>query len=66
MHSGPAVAVVPGALLMDLAYIAALFASVRAFHYPVTFAVAGAVYLTGTVVASCRSQPLEGRSGEPP
>jgi undecaprenyl-diphosphatase len=46
-----------GALLMDLAYIAALFASVRAFHYPVTFAVAGAVYLTGTVVASAAPTP---------
>ena len=31
-----------GALFMDLAYIAALFASVRAFHYPVTRAVAAA------------------------
>ena len=46
-----------GALLMDLAYIAALFASVRAFHYLVTFAVAGAVYLTGTVVASAAPTP---------
>jgi glycosyltransferase 2 family protein len=46
-----------GALLMDLAYIAALFASVRAFHYPVTVAVAGAVYLTGTVVASAAPTP---------
>jgi glycosyltransferase 2 family protein len=46
-----------GALLMDLAYIAALFASVRAFHDPVTFAVAGAVYLTGTVVASAAPTP---------
>ena len=52
-----------GALLMDLAYIAALFASVRAFHYPVTFAVAGAVYLTGTVVALRRPNPRRGRSG---
>jgi uncharacterized membrane protein YbhN (UPF0104 family)/tRNA A-37 threonylcarbamoyl transferase component Bud32 len=39
-----------GSLLMDLAYIAALFASVRAFDYPVSVAVAGAVYLAGTAL----------------
>jgi uncharacterized protein (TIRG00374 family) len=46
-----------GALLMDLAYIVALFASVRAFGYPVSVAVAGAVYLTGTAVASAAPTP---------
>jgi glycosyltransferase 2 family protein len=46
-----------GALLMGLAYIVALFASVRAFGYPVSVAVAGAVYLTGTAVASAAPTP---------
>jgi uncharacterized protein (TIRG00374 family) len=46
-----------GALLMDLAYIVALFASVRAFGAPVSVAVAGAVYLTGTAVASAAPTP---------
>jgi len=46
-----------GALLMDLAYIIALFASVRAFGAPVSVAVAGAVYLTGTAVASAAPTP---------
>jgi uncharacterized protein (TIRG00374 family) len=46
-----------GALLMDLAYIVALFASVRAFGYPVSVAVAGAVYLAGTAVASAAPTP---------
>jgi undecaprenyl-diphosphatase len=36
-----------GSLLLNLGYIAALFASVRAFGYPVAIAVAGAVYLGG-------------------
>ena len=42
---------------MDLAYFVALFASVRAFGYPLSFAVAGAVYLTGTTVASAAPTP---------
>jgi len=46
-----------GALLMDLAYIAALFASVRAFDAPVSVAVAGAVYPAGTAVASAAPTP---------
>jgi undecaprenyl-diphosphatase len=46
-----------GALLMELAYIGALFASVRAFGYPVSFAVAGAVYLAGSAVASAAPTP---------
>jgi glycosyltransferase 2 family protein len=46
-----------GALIMGLAYIVALFASVRAFDYPVSVAVAGAVYLTGTAVASAAPTP---------
>jgi undecaprenyl-diphosphatase len=46
-----------GALVMGLAYIVALFASVRAFGYPVSAAVAGAVYLTGTAVASAAPTP---------
>jgi hypothetical protein len=40
------------ASIVDLACIVALFASVRAFDYPVSLAVAGAVYLTGTAVAT--------------
>jgi uncharacterized protein (TIRG00374 family) len=46
-----------GALLMGLAYIVALLASVRAFGNPVSVAVAGAVYLTGTAVASAAPTP---------
>jgi uncharacterized protein (TIRG00374 family) len=46
-----------GALLMDLAYIVALYASVRAFGSPVSVAVAGAIYLTGTTVASAAPTP---------
>jgi glycosyltransferase 2 family protein len=46
-----------GALLMELAYIGALFASVRAFGYPVSFAAAGAVYLAGSAVASAAPTP---------
>jgi uncharacterized protein (TIRG00374 family) len=46
-----------GALLLNLAYVAALFASVRAFDYPVTVAAAGAVYLTGSAVASAAPTP---------
>jgi uncharacterized protein (TIRG00374 family) len=46
-----------GSLLMDLSYIAALFASVRAFDYPVTVAVAGAVYLACTAVAAAAPTP---------
>jgi glycosyltransferase 2 family protein len=46
-----------GSLLLDLGYIAALFASVRAFDYPVSFAVAGAVYLIGGTVASAAPTP---------
>jgi uncharacterized protein (TIRG00374 family) len=46
-----------GSLLMDLAYIVALFASVRAFGYPVSVAVAGAVYLVGGTVASAAPTP---------
>jgi undecaprenyl-diphosphatase len=46
-----------GALLMELAYIGALFASVRAFGYPVPFAAAGAVYLAGSAVASAAPTP---------
>jgi uncharacterized protein (TIRG00374 family) len=42
---------------MDLAYIVALFASVPAFDAPVSVAVAGAVYLTGTAVASAAPMP---------
>ena len=46
-----------GALLMELAYIGALFASVRAFGYPVSVAAAGAVYLTGSALASAAPTP---------
>jgi uncharacterized protein (TIRG00374 family) len=46
-----------GSLLLNLGYIAALFASVRAFDYPVTLAVAGAVYLVGGTVASAAPTP---------
>jgi uncharacterized protein (TIRG00374 family) len=46
-----------GSLLLNLGYIAALFASVRAFDYPVPFAVAGAVYLIGGTVASAAPTP---------
>ena len=46
-----------GALLMELAYIGALFASVRAFGYPVSVAAAGAVYLTGNAIASAAPTP---------
>ena len=46
-----------GALLMELAYIGALFASVRAFGYPVSFAAVGAVYLAGSAVASAAPTP---------
>jgi undecaprenyl-diphosphatase len=46
-----------GSLLLNLGYIAALFASVRAFHYPLPFAVAGAVYLIGGTVASAAPTP---------
>jgi glycosyltransferase 2 family protein len=46
-----------GSLLLNLGYIAALFASVRAFDYPVTIAVAGAVYLVGGTVASAAPTP---------
>jgi uncharacterized protein (TIRG00374 family) len=46
-----------GSMLLDLAYIAALFASVRAFDYPVTVAAAGAVYLAGTAVAAAAPTP---------
>jgi undecaprenyl-diphosphatase len=46
-----------GAFLMELAYIGALFASVRAFGYPVSVAVAGAVYLAGSAVASAAPTP---------
>jgi len=46
-----------GSLLLNLGYIAALFASVRAFGYPVAIAVAGAVYLVGGTVASAAPTP---------
>ena len=46
-----------GSLLLNLGYIAALFASVRAFDYPVTFAAAGAVYLVGGTVAAAAPTP---------
>jgi glycosyltransferase 2 family protein len=46
-----------GSLLLNLGYIAALFASVRAFDYPLPFAVAGAVYLVGGTVASAAPTP---------
>jgi glycosyltransferase 2 family protein len=46
-----------GALLMELAYIGALFASVRAFDYPVSVAAAGAVYLAGSAVAAAAPTP---------
>jgi glycosyltransferase 2 family protein len=46
-----------GSLLLNLGYIAALFASVRAFHYPVSFAVTGAVYLVGGTVAAAAPTP---------
>jgi uncharacterized protein (TIRG00374 family) len=46
-----------GSLLLNLGYIAALFASVRAFDYPGTFAAAGAVYLVGGTVAAAAPTP---------
>jgi glycosyltransferase 2 family protein len=46
-----------GSLLLNLGYIAALFASVRAFGYPVAIAVAGAVYLVGGTVAPAAPTP---------
>ena len=46
-----------GALLLELAYIGALFASVRAFDYPVSVAAAGAVYLTGSALAAAAPTP---------
>jgi uncharacterized protein (TIRG00374 family) len=46
-----------GSLLLNLGFIAALFASVRAFDYPLPFAVAGAVYLVGGTVAAAAPTP---------
>jgi uncharacterized protein (TIRG00374 family) len=46
-----------GSLLLDLANIGALYASVRAFHVQVGLAVIGAVYLAGSAVASAAPTP---------